>query len=163
MSDERLYRSAFADLVTVTGQILRGDCITQYAAICVRDHGDDVDILLITSRDTGRWVIPKGWGMRNKKAHQVARREAWEEAGVIGKVKKKPFGFYTYAKRLRGGGIVPAIVQVHLLHVHETRADFPELGQRVVRWFNPSEAASLVKEPELRSMVRQVPAYLNHR
>ena len=64
-------------------------------------------VLLITSRDTGRWVIPKGWGMPKKEPHEVAEREAWEEAGVIGYAVKEPCGFYSYVKSLRKARVPP--------------------------------------------------------
>ncbi|MGK9055324.1 NUDIX hydrolase [Neorhizobium petrolearium] len=74
-------QTTLAVLSTVTAQILRGEAIRQYGAICVRNPHNSVEILLITSRDSGRWVIPKGWGMATKKPHHVAAQEAWEEAG----------------------------------------------------------------------------------
>ncbi len=67
-----------------------------------KKHGD-VEVLLLTSRDTGRWVIPKGWPMEGMKAHAVAEREAFEEAGVRGTVQKEPFGFFHYEKKLKNG------------------------------------------------------------
>ncbi|UIK02464.1 NUDIX hydrolase (plasmid) [Rhizobium leguminosarum] len=115
------------------------------------------EVLLITSRDTGRWVIPKGCGMRNKKPHQVAEREAWEEAGVVGRAEKKPCGLYTYVKSLRKGQIAPAVVQVHLLSVTRCDRKFPEKGQRLLRWLSPYEAAAAVEEPELKSLLSRVP------
>ena len=60
----------------------------QVAALCWRmGQGGAVEILLVTSRDTGRWVIPKGWPMDGKSASAAAAREAWEEAGVKGTVR----------------------------------------------------------------------------
>ena len=112
-----------------------------------------VELLLITSRDTGRWLIPKGWPMRKKKPHEVARQEAWEEAGVRGRVRKKAWGHYTYMKKLDDGELVPAIVHVHLLDVAQMEDDFPERHQRRLAWFRPSIAASAVEEPELRGLI----------
>ncbi|WP_234711738.1 NUDIX hydrolase [Rhizobium rhizogenes] len=111
-----------------------------------------VEVLLITSRETGRWIIPKGWSINKKKPHQVAKQEAWEEAGVRGHVRKKPFGHYRYEKRVSQGEFIPCLVQVHLLAVSELEEDFPEKGQRQIRWFSPTDAARAVDEPELQRL-----------
>ncbi|MGO7042226.1 NUDIX hydrolase [Rhizobium acaciae] len=148
-------RFALAGLTVVTAQMLRGEAVMQYGAICVRQPPDNIEVLLITSRESGRWVIPKGWGIGKKKPHIVAAQEAWEEAGVLGKVKKKPIGFYTYVKKLRKEQLVPSLVQVHLLNVLQLSEDFPESGQRQLRWFSPDEAAASVDEVELASLLRR--------
>lgn len=139
-------------------KLFAGRAIEQYAAICYRrlPGRKDVEILLITSRESGRWVIPKGWPMDKKLPHQVAEREAWEEAGVKGKAKKKSFGYYTYLKSLDTGETVPSVVQVHLLEVSGLDERFPERGQRQLRWFSPNEAAANVREPELKGLLRTV-------
>ncbi|KAA1183807.1 NUDIX hydrolase [Rhizobium tropici] len=143
-------------------KLFAGRSIEQYGAICYRrSQGQEgIEILLITSRDSGRWVIPKGWAMDRKLPHQVAEREAWEEAGVKGKARKKRFGYYTYLKVLATGETVPSVVQVHLLEVAELVDRFPERGQRQLQWFSPHEAAALVREPELKSLLRRVGAAL---
>lgn len=139
-------------------KLFHAQAVYQYAAICYRKllESQVVEVLLITSRDTGRWVIPKGWPMDNRLPHQVAEREAWEEAGVRGKAKKKPFGYYTYLKSLDTGETVPSIVQVHLVEVTALQAEFKEKGQRAIAWFPPCEAAKLVREPELKGLLGKV-------
>ncbi|MBB3286907.1 MULTISPECIES: NUDIX hydrolase [Rhizobium] len=143
-------------------KLFAGRSIEQYGAICYRrsQGRENVEILLITSRESGRWVIPRGWPMDKKLPHQVAEREAWEEAGVRGKARKKRFGYYTYLKVLGTGETVPSIVQVHLLEVAELADRFPERGQRQLQWFSPNEAAAQVREPELKSLLRRVEAAL---
>jgi 8-oxo-dGTP pyrophosphatase MutT (NUDIX family) len=124
----------------------------QYAALCYRfkkKHGP-LEVLVATSRDTGRWVIPKGWPMEGKKSHQVAEREAYEEVGVKGKVDKDVLGFYHYRKVLDNGLKVPVRVQVHALEVHDNLKTFPEKGSRKIEWVSCEEAASRVNEPELK-------------
>ena len=59
--------------------------------------------MLVTSRGTGRWIIPKGWPMKRKAPHAAAAREALEEAGVVGEVQSSPLGSYSYEKRLKKG------------------------------------------------------------
>lgn len=128
----------------------------QYAALCFRHVAgseDPVQLLLITSRDTGRWVIPKGWGDTKRKPHETALQEAWEEAGVIGRVRKKPFGYFTYLKKLDDNRNVTVVVQVHLLNVLHLEEEFPEKGQRVMRWFSPTAAATVVREPDLKCLI----------
>ncbi len=136
----------------------------QYAALCFRHvpgSEEPVQVLLITSRDTGRWVIPKGWGMSKRKPHEVAQREAWEEAGVRGRVRKKPYGYYTYRKKLCEEESVVSVVQVHLLSVLELDQEFPEKGQRELRWFSPAAAATAVCEPDLKWLIANVREFAN--
>lgn len=150
-------RSYLGRLAGATDQLLKGEAIEQFAAICYRKVGDNlVEILLITSRDSGRWIIPKGWPIAKLAPHQVAEREAWEEAGVKGKARKRPFGFYTYIKTLANGERVPSVVQVHLLQAEKIDEKFPEEKQRNSRWLPPLEAAALVHEPELKSLLGKV-------
>jgi ADP-ribose pyrophosphatase YjhB (NUDIX family) len=123
---------------------------SQFAAVPWRRNADgEVEILLITSRETRRWVIPKGWPIKNMSSSKSAAREAFEEAGVRGKIRKRPVGVYHYDKRLKNGRLQHVRVAVFALAV-ETEADaYPELGQREKAWVTPTEAARLVDEPEL--------------
>lgn len=130
----------------------------QYAALCYRfkkKQAGNFEVLVATSRDTGRWVIPKGWPMTDKKAHQVAEREAFEEVGVKGKVEKEPFGTYHYNKTLDNGLKIPVQVQVHVLEVDECLKNFPEKGSRTLEWVSCEEAAMRVNEPELKILMLQ--------
>jgi 8-oxo-dGTP pyrophosphatase MutT (NUDIX family) len=158
-------KSYLGQLAEEADKLFHGQTIQQYAAICYkREHQNcNIEVLLITSRDSGRWVVPKGWAMDKKLPHQVAEREAWEEAGVKGKAKKKPFGYYTYLKSLDTGDTVPSIVQVHLVEVTAIAVEFPEKGQRSIAWFPPHEAAALVREPELKGLLGKVEPALNKR
>ena len=71
---------------------------SQVAALPFRIKDGKVEVLLVTSRETKRWLIPKGWPMKGKKPHKAAAQEA-EEAGVKGEIKQKPLGYYDYWKR----------------------------------------------------------------
>lgn len=112
-----------------------------------------VEVLLISSRETRRWVIPKGWPMRRLSSAQTAAREAFEEAGVVGVAKNKPAGVYHYDKRLKSGRIQHVRVAVHALKVAEERTTWPEQEQREKRWTPLVEASGLVDEPELRRLL----------
>lgn len=127
----------------------------QYAALCYRrkKKQSQLEVLLLTSRDTGRWVIPKGWPMEGKKSHAVAEREAYEEAGVKGKADKEVLGYYTYNKGMNGGLKVHCRVQVHALEVQDLLKDFPEKGMRRVEWVSWEEAAARVNEPDLKALI----------
>lgn len=122
----------------------------QFAALpWRRNPAGEVEVLLITSRETHRWVIPKGWPVKGKKAARSAAQEAFEEAGVQGKIGKKPFGGYVYDKRLRNGRLQRVRVQVFPLEVLAEAEAYRELGQREKLWLPPTEAAQKVDEPEL--------------
>jgi len=134
----------------------------QYACLPFRKRADgSIEILLITSRGTRRWVIPKGWPMKGRKPHASAAREALEEAGLIGEVGKVPIGSYGYGKRLKSGEVVPCQVEVFPLKVKSQRKRWPEKGQRSLRWFNLAEAAEAVDEPELRDVIQRAKSLLS--
>ena len=128
----------------------------QVGALCLQAGSDRV--LLITSRDTGRWIIPKGWPMAGRSLHGAAALEAWEEAGVRGHVGRHEIGRYSYDKRQDSGYGVPVEVRVFLFHVTGLADDFPEAAQRSRRWFDAATAADLVAEPGLKSLLLQLPA-----
>lgn len=127
---------------------------TQYAALCYRRKNDgQLEILLLTSRDTGRWVIPKGWPMGSKASFVVAETEACEEAGVKGIVEHDPLGCFGYAKTMDAGLALPCEVQVHAMEVTGCYKDYKEKGMRTLEWVSPQEAASRVAEPGLKKII----------
>ena len=125
----------------------------QYAALPFRPGRDGVEVLLITSRETQRWVIPKGWPMKGKTPREAAALEAHEEAGLDGPVAEHPVGRYGYDKRLKGGKDRPVEVLVFPLRVETLSDDWPEKAQRRREWFSPTVAAALVDEPELKALI----------
>ncbi|MEX3008767.1 NUDIX hydrolase [Hoeflea sp. TYP-13] len=126
----------------------------QYAALCYRKAADGIEVLLITSRGTGRWILPKGWAIKNMSDSGTAAREALEEAGVAGWVHSDSIGTYEYRKWMHGGLPVQCTVQVYPLRVEHLEDKYPEKNQRQRRWFSQQEAASLVGEPELQQLIR---------
>ena len=123
---------------------------SQFAALpWRRDAAGEVEVLLITSRETRRWVIPKGWPMKGVKSAKCAALEAFEESGVRGKVGKRPMGSYAYDKRLKNGRLQHVRVAVFPLLVDSEADAYPELGQRERLWLPLTEAARMVDEPEL--------------
>jgi 8-oxo-dGTP pyrophosphatase MutT (NUDIX family) len=142
-------------LAQTPDKLFNGKFRQQYAALCYRHAADreGIEILVITSRDSGRWVIPKGWPMKKKKPHEAAEIEAWQEAGVRGRVKKKPIGSYSYLKWLDNGDVAPCVVDVYEIEVEEAASDYKERGQRTLEWVSPDEAARRVREVELKSLL----------
>ena len=126
----------------------------QVAALCWRRSAKGLRVLLITSRDTGRWVIPKGWPMRNRSDAEAAAREAYEEAGLRGEISPRSIGIYTYQKVLGPKQSIPVVVRVFPLEAREMLRTYPETGQRRVKWFSPDKAAKLVAEPALAALIR---------
>lgn len=153
-------KSLLGELAENPGSLFERPFGEQYAALCYRRAADgEIEVLLVTSRDTGRWIIPKGWPMNGKKPHRAAAIEAWEEAGATGKVRKKAFGYFTYLKGMKDGS-VPVSAAVFLLRVDKLDDAFQEKGQRQREWVSYAEAARRVREPELKSMLLGLPRRL---
>ncbi len=132
-------------------------CTIQFGALCWRMHRGRVEVLLITSRDTGRWVIPKGWATDGLSPSLSAAREAWEEAGVEGEVSETGLGQFRYDKVVRAAQAIPCEVQVFGLRVARLAERFPERKQRRRKWFNAATAARKVNEPQLRALLAALP------
>jgi len=114
-----------------------------------------LEVLLITSRDTGRWVIPKGWPMRGRTDGQAAEREAFEEAGVTGRISAEPLGKFTYEKRLPDR-VEICEVTVFRLDVDRQRKAWPEQRERQCRWYALEEAAEQVGEAGLKELIARL-------
>ena len=132
-------------------------CTVQYGAICWRMHRGKVEVLLITSRDTGRWVIPKGWPIGGLTPAGSAAREAWEEAGAEGEVAETSLGLFNYDKLLTPKKALACQVEVFALRVARLKDKFPERGERRRKWFAAEKAARKVNEPELRHLLANLP------
>ena len=127
----------------------------QVAALPWRGEGEDLRVLLVSSRETRRWVIPKGWPMTGLSPPDAAAQEAAEEAGIAGEAESSPIGSYHYLKKLKDGQTVPAQVIVFPFRVSGRSDRWKEEGQRDHRWFRASRAATLVAEPALRRLIRE--------
>lgn len=125
----------------------------QVAALCYRTF-PRLEILLVTSRETRRWVTPKGWPMAERTDAQAAAQEAFEEAGVEGVVATQPLGYFGYDKTLKNGGAKPVLAALYPLQVEVEHADWPERKQRARVWFTIAEAADAVREDELADLIR---------
>lgn len=126
----------------------------QFAALCLRHKAGRLQVLMITSRDTGRWVLPKGWAKEGCSKGESALAEAWEEAGVVGYLTGPSIGTYATQKMLIANEPMPCRIEVHPVHVDKLVAKFPEKGQRRRRWMTVKRAAKSVAEPELAALLR---------
>ncbi len=135
----------------------------QIAALPVRLREDGhLEMLLVTSRETRRWIIPKGWPMTNLDDHEAAGVEAREEAGVKGKLLADPVGRYAYWQRGRAETRYLQ-VDVFLLRVDKILKSWKEKDQRERRWFGVTEAADLVQEPDLGQLFLRLPGLADAR
>ena len=132
----------------------KGERIRQVAAIPFRLTADEsFEVMLVTSRTTRRFIVPKGWPMKGKNGRKAATIEAMEEAGVLGKTLKQPAGTYSYWKRL-ANRFVHVDVIVYLLEVTEELANWQEAKRRQRAWLTPADAAMLIDEPDLSTLVK---------
>ena len=134
--------------------IPKRDVRTQFGALCYRIREGKPQILLITSRNRRRWIIPKGWPSPGLTPAQGALQEAWEEAGVKGKVQDLCLGIYGYTKQMREGPDLPCIVAVFPVRVTKLANDYPEAKERKRQWVSPKRALKQLDEPELREILK---------
>ena len=136
---------------------LVGEARRQCAALSLIASDGAPRVVLVTSRDTRRWVLPKGWIEPGEAPHQSAKREAFEEAGLVGEADPDPIGSYSYEKRKASGLLLRCDVLVFRFRVDRLLSDWPERHQRERRLFAPHAAAALVLEPCLARLLRSLP------
>jgi 8-oxo-dGTP pyrophosphatase MutT (NUDIX family) len=119
-------------------------------------NGSGAKFMLVTSRETRRWIIPKGWPKKGQSPRRLAAREAFEEAGVIGAIGKRALGSFSYEKRLKNGKMIECKVRVFPLEVKRQRKQWPEKQERKVSWLTATEAAKKVREPMLSRIIRRL-------
>jgi 8-oxo-dGTP pyrophosphatase MutT (NUDIX family) len=132
------------------------DMLKQVGAIPYRHGQNGLEVLLITSRGKGRWVIPKGNIMKGRTASYAAAREAYEEAGVIGTISALPLGQFTYAKKLASGQRISAAVEVYGLEVTKRLKKWPERTERLYEWMSVARAAEAVSEEGMKEILHQL-------
>lgn len=116
-----------------------------------------LEVLLVSSRDTGRWIIPKGWPSKRMTDSAAAAREAKQEAGVIGKISPAIFGSYRYRK-IEQTSVRLIEVAVYLLWVNKEKKRWREQEQRHRQWFDIATASRKVREPRLKLLIAGIPA-----
>jgi 8-oxo-dGTP pyrophosphatase MutT (NUDIX family) len=127
---------------------------SQVAAIPIRWTGARAEILLVTTRTTGRWTVPKGWPLADSLGAECAAREAFEEAGIRGRVEPYSLGIYEYWKRAKAGRVVLQVT-AFALHVEDVAWDWPERKERKRAWFSPEVACKLVANDELSVLIKE--------
>lgn len=131
------------------------DMRTQFSALCFRIVRDKPKVLLVTSRGSKRWILPKGWPEPALTPAECAAKEAWEEAGVKGRVYDLCLGVYSYEKQYDKASTLPCVALVYPIKVKSVAAIYPETGQRQRKWVGMKRAASMVSEPELSEILRK--------
>jgi 8-oxo-dGTP pyrophosphatase MutT (NUDIX family) len=124
----------------------------QVAALPYRLGGAGCEVVLVTSRGRGRWILPKGWPIKGLGDHEAAGIEALEEAGLVGRPGRRSVGSYTYVKRL-GGRTLTVTVDVYPFEILEQRPKWRERGQREVGWFSAEEAAAKVSDEGVGALI----------
>ncbi|MBF9034769.1 NUDIX domain-containing protein [Rhodobacterales bacterium HKCCE2091] len=150
MSQPRTYQAPLQ-----IGAAPKRETRTQFAALCYRRRKSECEVLLLTSRDTRRWIIPKGWPMDGLTPADAAAQEAWEEGGVKGNPHDDCIGIYSYTKVLEDGASLPVVVAVFPLEVTRIEERWPEMSMRKRKWYSPKKAAARVQELELRQILRE--------
>ena len=125
----------------------------QIAVLPWRIDKGKVEVCIITSRETGRWIVPKGWPMKGHSRPGAARIEAWEEAGLIGRVSERPLGQFRYDKRMPDGA-VPVLATLYAMRVKRSVGRYPERRQRRRQWLSPKKAAERLDDADLARIVR---------
>jgi 8-oxo-dGTP pyrophosphatase MutT (NUDIX family) len=134
----------------------------QAGVIPYRILNGNVQVLLVTSRHTGRWIVPKGYVNGRSTPAEVAEKEAYEEAGVRGMIANSvPLGFYTYFKRLEAGELRAATVEVYLLWVKQQLKKWPEKKERKLSWVSIKEAVTLIEEPGVVPLLHRLMEFEN--
>ena len=130
----------------------------QFAALPLAETAGERMVMLVTSRETGRWVLPKGWAEKGLTGPELAAKEAFEEAGLIGTMAAKRIGSYAYLKQLPKGRAVTCEVDVFPMRVDKLLDDWPEREQRQREWFTLSQAAMVVDEGDLVTLLLRLDA-----
>ena len=149
-----LFRRFWPDIGPIFGQPEKRE---QVAALCYIETSGGKKVLLVTSRCSVRWIVPKVCPITGKNGADSALQEAWEEAGVSeADVISEPLGQFGYDKGMPDGTSVPIETTVYLAHVQNLKKSYPEVDQRERAWFSPAEAANLVEAPELKALLREI-------
>lgn len=147
-------QAALAAFRNYVEPVFRRPEFVQTAALCTRRGKKGIEVLLVTSLQTRRWIVPKGWPMEGRSLAQAALQEAWEEAGVRGTVDEYPVGSFAYQKAVKGGLEMPCRCSVYRIDVSDLAGEYPEKPRRLRQWMRQQAAAEAVDEPELKAIIR---------
>lgn len=122
----------------------------QSAVLPIKKEKSEIYILLITSRNQTKWIIPKGIVEENLSHWESAEKEAFEEAGINGRIEKKSIGEYEYKK---WGGICKVVLYPFI--VETEFEDWPEKYFRNRKWFKVDKALKKLKNKKLKELIKQ--------
>lgn len=122
----------------------------QAGVIAHRRNGSGLEILLVTSRSSGRWIIPKGNIEADLGPRDSAAMEAFEEGGIRGYVHPRPIGVYDH------GNDASRPLLVFRMEVHQELPDWPERLERQRQWVTPKDAMSAIDEDGLKELISKV-------
>jgi 8-oxo-dGTP pyrophosphatase MutT (NUDIX family) len=126
------------------------DEVRQSGVIPYRQNNGQPEVLLITSMTRGRWIVPKGNPMDGLSLRESAIQEAYEEAGVRGRVPRSRHGEYRHSG---GGG---SLVEVYLMEVESELDDWPEAADRERQWVPIARAIELVEDAGLKTLLAKL-------
>jgi 8-oxo-dGTP pyrophosphatase MutT (NUDIX family) len=148
--------SKITRMLGLAGRIFQRPLHVQAGALCLREGETGPEVLLVSSLNTRRWIIPKGWPMSGRTLAGAALQEAWEEAGVRGQAEETAFGSYVYQKVRKPGLTIPCEVQVFRIAVTATEKRYPEAKRRKRKWVPVSKAAEMVDDVGLSVLLRAI-------
>tara|TARA_B100000575_G_C22653838_1_gene400972 strand:- start:124 stop:537 length:414 start_codon:yes stop_codon:yes gene_type:complete len=129
----------------------------QAAAFCYKKKKGKKYILMVTSRGSKQWILPKGWIEDDLTEKQLAALEAEEEAGVITKAQKiKKMGVYRYNKWLSQKSSVPVNVNVYSMPIKRLKKKFKERHQRKRKWVTVKKAIKIVSDKDLEAFLKKI-------
>ena len=157
MNQDLRYLVCIAARITTICVMIMANTAQQIAALPIRwTKSGKFQVLMVTSRDTGRWIMPKGWTMNGKKPWAAAEIEALEEAGALGYISHEVIGRYTYKKKLGAGSSVTCSVDVYPMMVERLKSNWKERAERKRKWFSAKGAAKRVSEPALAELLKSL-------
>ena len=129
--------------------------LQQAAAIAIRRRDDTLEVCLIRSRRSRKWGIPKGLIDPGDSQEETALNEAWEEAGLKGRLLGDAIGTYEYRKW--GTTLVVAVYVMEVLEEHD---DWQEANFRERRWTPFGVATSLLRDHPVLPLLDRARAFL---
>jgi 8-oxo-dGTP pyrophosphatase MutT (NUDIX family) len=141
--------------------LVRSALPLQVGAVCYRWRGASIEFLLVNTNGGGKWTFPKGDPEPSLSHSQAAEREAWEEAGVQGRIEPRHFHLYLHSKGVfwKPPGVREYVIKAFLLEVEQ--AVKPPEPQRNPTWFAPEEAKKTLAKGREVKYAREMQAVID--
>lgn len=124
---------------------------TQSCVIPYRINNGEIELLLITSIKKQKWIFPKGFIEFNLSAFESAKKEAYEEAGVIGENETIELGSFELKKK---NGI--SLIKVFSMEVTKELKDYPEKNLRKRKWFTLNESNEIIGNSDIKNFISKL-------